>query len=769
MTRHRFARPAGVGAELSLRGRRGFRFPFGTAGRITLGMRKFLLLFTLFAVAQPGLHAQPAGNPAAPALADAQAAGARIFQQKCAVCHLPILRRSDTPYASRLDDARTARDRDHARRVIEDGNAAGMPGWKHTLRPAQIDALLTYLVAPDGAVPPAADRAHGGSASRVAAPGEMDALLAGTVTEASGEPLQGSRSRRSRGGGRSPRRCSRTNWARTSFPRWRAARYQVWAQAAGWKGVRRRVDLAGARQRQDFVLHETADFAAQLTGDQMVAALPEDTPARRRMKAVFVGVCTECHAANIVLHNRFDERGWDAVLAAMGRIGAMNTFREQPSPVIEHFRADLAAYLAEMRGPGPSPMRFEAPARPRGESTLPVVYEYDLPPDAGSHVLNTGSDWSLGGPSASGGGFGLHDATVDRDGNVWFTYNEPESATRTVGRVDTATGRVTDFTYARPDGLAATSHGIIAARDGAVWFNVNLRAPGEPANERLGRIDPRTGTLEVFTPPGDMRGMSIHVAEDAQGNIWGDTASGAIRYDPTASAFTAFTSPTQPGRTYGAAGDRDGNGWWTQIGIDVIGRADLATGRSSEIRLPALLPSFVQDGDFSAEDLAIYAGRGRGLQAPRRPARRLGDGRRLGAQLRGQQPAADRRRHAGDHLLPAAARGDESVHGRRRRRPRRVGQPAGRRRGREAGPRERRVEPLCLALAGHRLAQPGRRGTRRARGGHRRVLQREPDRPHGHAHTGGGAAGRILSWLAEDVIRDRLGGAGQPAAPVPWR
>ena len=136
------------------------------------------------------------------------------------------------------------------------------------------------------------------------------------------------------------------------------------------------------------------------------------------MKAVFVGVCTECHAANIVLHNRFDERGWDAVLAAMGRIGAMNTFREQPSPVIEHFRADLAAYLAEMRGPGPSPMRFEVPARPRGASTLPVVYEYDLPPDAGGRVLNTGSHWSLGGPSASGGGFGLHDATVDRGGNV---------------------------------------------------------------------------------------------------------------------------------------------------------------------------------------------------------------------------------------------------------------------------------------------------------------------------------------------------------------
>ena len=154
-------------------------------------MRKVLLLSTLFAVTQPGLHAQPAGIPAAPALSDAQATGARIFQQKCAVCHLPILRSGDTPYASRLDGARTARDREYARRVIEDGNAAGMPGWKHTLRPAQIDALLAYLVALDGAAPPAADRAPGGSAPRVAPLREKDALLAGTVTAASGEPLEG--------------------------------------------------------------------------------------------------------------------------------------------------------------------------------------------------------------------------------------------------------------------------------------------------------------------------------------------------------------------------------------------------------------------------------------------------------------------------------------------------------------------------------------------------------------------------------------------------
>ena len=581
------------------------------------------LLPVLSAFVQPGLFALQIGVQ--PALPDEAAEGGRIFQQKCAVCHLPIARDGEKPYASRLDGALMARD-GYARRVIADGNASGMPGWKYTLRPEQLDALLAYLTTLDSPDSANTGLAHGGSTPRSVSPGEQDARLAGTVTAASGKPLEGVTV--------SARLADRPittsvftdDRGAYAFPPMERGRYRVSAQAAGWEGARQRIDVAGTSHRQDFVLHETTDFIPQLAGDQMVAALPEDTSEHRRMKAVFVGVCTECHAANLVLHNRFDAGGWDAIIAAMSRIGAMNTFRERTSPVIEYFREDLAAYLAEMRGPGPSPMRFTVPPRPRGDGTLPVVYEYDLPLETGGYLLNNGSDWSLGGPSASGGGFGLHDATVDRDGHIWFTYNDRESAARTVGRIDPGTGRVTDFTYPRPDGRAATSHGILTAGDGRIWFNVNLRAPGQPGSEKLGRIDPRTETLEVFTPPGNMRGMAIHVAEDGAGHIWGDTATGAIRFDPTTRTFTAYTSLTQPGSTYGATGDRNGNGWWTQIGIDVVGHGDLATGRVSEVTLPATLPSFLQEGDFSREDLEIYASRGRGLQGPRRPAADLAAG-----------------------------------------------------------------------------------------------------------------------------------------------
>ena len=449
---------------------------------------------------------------------------------------------------------------------------------------------------------------------------EHTSLLIGTVTSPSGEKVGGVTVSARRAGQAITASVFTDGQGRYYFPPLENGSYHLWAQAVGWDTADRQVDLKGSIQQQDLVLKETKDFVAQLSGDQLVAALPEDTAAHRRMKAVFVGVCTECHAANMALQNRFDAQGWEAIIIAMSRIGAMNTFGERRSQVISHFQKDLTAYLTEMRGPGPSPMKFPVPPRPTGDALVPVVYEYDLPFEVGGgYVINNGSDWSLGYPSASGGGFGLHDATVDFNGNIWFTYNDSETVTRTVGKIDTKTGRVTNFKYTRPGSRAATSHGIYTAHDGTIWFTVNLRAPGQPGSERLGKIDPRTDLLEVFTPPAGMRGMTIHVDEDGHGQIWGDTATGAVRFNPKTGEFREFKSLTQPGSTYGATGDRDGNGWWTQIGIDVVGHADVRTGKVSEITLPST-HVFLQPGDFSAEDVKAYMTRGRGMQGPRRPA-----------------------------------------------------------------------------------------------------------------------------------------------------
>ena len=87
---------------------------------------------------------QPSSEPA---LSNQQKEGRRIFQQKCAVCHLPILPSDGgvAPYARMLGKSLVDRNEDSVRRAIADGTGPRMPGWKYTLRADQIDALVSYL------------------------------------------------------------------------------------------------------------------------------------------------------------------------------------------------------------------------------------------------------------------------------------------------------------------------------------------------------------------------------------------------------------------------------------------------------------------------------------------------------------------------------------------------------------------------------------------------------------------------------------------------
>jgi len=62
---------------------------------------------------------------------------------------------------------------------------------------------------------------------------------------------------------------------------------RVWAQAEGFDAGRVEVDLAGAFLHQDFALKTTEDVVKQMTGQEYISSLPEDTPQHRLMKDVF--------------------------------------------------------------------------------------------------------------------------------------------------------------------------------------------------------------------------------------------------------------------------------------------------------------------------------------------------------------------------------------------------------------------------------------------------------------------------------------------------
>lgn len=403
------------------------------------------------------------------------------------------------------------------------------------------------------------------------------------------------------------------------FPRMAEGKYQVWAQAEGFTAGKAEISLTVSGSRRDFTLaaiKDNLEIVKQMTGQEYVTSLPEDTPEHRKMKDVFYNTCTGCHEPNYILQNRFDEKGWEAILNLMSRVynggGEYAGPDMAPFPVMAYYKKELATYLAEARGPGPSTMQIKLHARPRGEAARAVITEYSIPiadPDAyptdNGFPTNDGTFWSLGTPSALNGSRGLHDTQTDRNGNIWFTTSEP-SYTRTVSMLDAQTGKVTDIKVPGMNGLAAPTHGLTMDPNGILWATVIGDPRGGGGN--LLRVDPATMKYEVIVPPKGMAGASTSVDVDTKGNVWATTFTGAFRYDPSTKEFREFKSPTPtdngPGGSYGIAADRLGNGWWTQINIDRVNRADLETGKTQEFHEPPR-PARA-DGALTAEDKKLY-------------------------------------------------------------------------------------------------------------------------------------------------------------------
>jgi len=378
------------------------------------------------------------------------------------------------------------------------------------------------------------------------------------------------------------------------FPPLAAGAYDVWAQATGYEAARAQVTIAAAgRTERPLTLTPVADVSLQLTPSEWLAALPEDTKEQRRLKAIFRTNCTACHPATYVFQNRFDENGWRAVIAFMERNTGTGNINRHTTVV--HYKDELAAYLASVRGPASPPLTFRPDPRPTGEAARAVITEYDIPL-AGARAeraWNDGSDWSLGWPTASMGARWIHDIVPDHDGNAWGTRDRGP-ADMTLFRIDAATGQVTGFKVMNGKAIRR-SHSIAKDQQGIIWF--------DGGDGPLGRLDPRTERIEMFFPPLNMGGGQLTTVDvDAHGRIWGATTGGVNRFDPVTKTWMHFPSVSWPRNfVYGTAGDAAGNGWWTQYTADRVVKADPKTGKTVEV---LMRPPWVD-----AEDLTTPADR----------------------------------------------------------------------------------------------------------------------------------------------------------------
>jgi len=393
------------------------------------------------------------------------------------------------------------------------------------------------------------------------------------------------------------------------FPPLPSGRYRVWAQALSFATAKSVVDLSTITHRDFSLAPINGDYAQQLPGDLMMAALPEATAEDMRLKKIVENNCTGCHQPNYPLQHRFDEAGWTAIINLMKHVNVSGVYLgadHKAQGMLDHHEEELANYLAKSRGPGESAMRYTLRPRPSGETARVVFKEYDVPLQAELNMpakdpTTDGSDWQNGTPSRRGSL--VHDAWADLNGNLWFTSNVPNHEV-TVGKVDTTTGAVKMLKVPGANGLAANTHGMTRDPNGIIWFNVNVGRGG------LGRLDPRTEKIEVYLPPSDMSptGGATTVDWDGRGKIWASAPDGALRFDPDSEKFTEFKSttfktPNGNGITYGAAGDRDGNGWWAEMIIDTINKGDSASGRSIELKLPRVR---LEEDQITESDRPFY-------------------------------------------------------------------------------------------------------------------------------------------------------------------
>lgn len=103
------------------------------------GASIFILFFTIFPITA---FAQQ--SPTKSAMSETQKEGRRVFQQKCAMCHVPASSSAKT-LGTGLSKTTLDGNEDALRETIMNGLGNTMPGFKYTLTSTQVGNIIDFL------------------------------------------------------------------------------------------------------------------------------------------------------------------------------------------------------------------------------------------------------------------------------------------------------------------------------------------------------------------------------------------------------------------------------------------------------------------------------------------------------------------------------------------------------------------------------------------------------------------------------------------------
>jgi virginiamycin B lyase len=239
------------------------------------------------------------------------------------------------------------------------------------------------------------------------------------------------------------------------------------------------------------------------------------------------------------------------------------------------FTAQAGGYLGHLRPGGGTVTRVELGegSRPHGVITAPDGTAWVT--DGGLNAVlrvDAATRQVRRFPLPAGrAGANLNTATLDHDGVVWFTGQGG-----IYGRLDPRTGRLQ--VYDAPDGPGP--YGITTTPGGDVWY-------ASLAGSHIARIDRASGRATVLRPPTPDQGAR-RIWADSRGRLWVSewNAGQLARYDPASRQWREWRLPGDQPQPYAVYVDDDDIVWVSDFGANRLLRFDPATERFASVELP---------------------------------------------------------------------------------------------------------------------------------------------------------------------------------------
>jgi len=171
-------------------------------------------------------------------------------------------------------------------------------------------------------------------------------------------------------------------------------------------------------------------------------------------------------------------------------------------------------------------------------------------------------------------GHGLHDVWADAkpDGPIWISAQRSGN----LGILDPKSGKV-EFVKL---GTGSSPHGVVAGEDGAPFLT-------DGGQNAIVRVDPKTHLVKKWPLPADSGYANLNTAIfDKKGVSWFTGQSGIYgRLDPRTGKMDVFDSPRGRG-TYGIHVTPDGTVYYASLAGSHIARLDSGTGKATVIEPP---------------------------------------------------------------------------------------------------------------------------------------------------------------------------------------